>query len=361
MWKTRIVNTVYEIDEGSWDRVAGGQPQLSHAWQRVLEASARSYTPHYVLLYNDAELIAFAICAPAQSWQLVNPWARRLLNQSTLLSTLPSSTLHAGLAVRSGDRDAAALDALLDALLSASRHHRRVFQALTNVNSLLPPSLDQLARHGFQALALMEGHYLPNRWGCFEDYCKSLGKKHNQEVHTYQRKARELDVTITRSRQFAAHADVLYNLLLNVQRKHYPPGVSHYMKPDVFKVLEHERPAGTELMLVSADDQIVAFSLCQSGDGLMFMGPLLGLDYQRSQKTYAYFLLYYEVIQAAIDYGCRGIYAGLGIHDIKGRLGFEPVPRHLCLRGTSHWLNQPLSWIFKLLSRHRAYPANSES
>jgi predicted N-acyltransferase len=347
MWHTRITNTVYDVDEGSWDKVSGGHPQLSHAWQRVLEAAAPSYKPTYILLFDDADLAAWAICPGVQSWQLSHPWARWLLDASTLLVSLPSSTLYAGLAVRDDERADLALDKLLEALQDAGRRRRRLFHAITNVNPLLSPSPEQLTLRGFLARPLMDSLYLANRWTRFEDYGKSLGKKHNYEIRSYQRKARALGVTVTRKRQFDGHGDTLYRLLLNVHQRHYPPHAPPLIGSDFFEILQRERPPGTELILVEVNDQIVAFVLCQAGDGLMYIGPLVGLDYEKSRKTYAYFLLYYEVIGAAIEYGCRGVYAGVGTVDIKSRLGFERVPRYLCLRGTHAWLDRPLSWLLK--------------
>jgi len=361
MWHSRVINTIYEIDESSWDNVAGGQPQLSHAWQRVTEASGRSYKPEYVLLFDDAELVAFAICPGVQSWQLANPLARRLLEASTLLSSSPTSTLHTGLAVRNDGREAQTLNALLDALRDNSYRRRRLFQALSSVNALSPPSLEQLAPHGFQSRALMDGTYLPICWTSFLDYRQSLGRKHNQEIRSYQRRAREMGVTVSRGRQFAAHGEQLYRLLLNVHRSHYPPNTPFLIGPNVFEALQRERPPNTELILVSVEDQIVAFSLCQFGNGLMVFGPWLGLDYERSRDTYAYFLLYYEVIQAAMDYGCSNVYAGLGTYDIKGRLGFKTVPRYFCLRGRSRWLALLLSWAFETWKRNPVRRAHLRS
>lgn len=353
MWRTQIINTIHDIDESSWDRVAGSHPQLSHAWQRVLEAAARSYQPEYVLLFDDADLAAFAICPGVQSWQLVNPWARRLMEASTLLSSTPVSTLYTGLALRGNDADGRVLQALLNALRNTARCHHRPFQALTNVNPLLSPSSNRLALHSFQALPLLDGTYLSIRWNNFLEYHQSLGRKHSQEVRSYRRRARQMGVTVARSRQFATHGEKLYRLMLNVHQQHYPPNAPHIVNSNVFEALERERPPGTEMILVNAADQIVAFSVYQFGGGLMLFGPWLGLDYEKSRETYAYFLMYYEVIQAAMDYRCRGVYAGLGTYNIKGRLGFEPLPRYLYIRGANRRFDKPLAWLFKAWRRGR--------
>jgi predicted N-acyltransferase len=353
MWHTRIINTIYDVDEGSWDKIAGGHPQLSHAWQRVLEASAPSYRPRYVLLFDDSNLVASAICPGVQSWQLSSAWARRLMDWGTLFNSSPSSSLHTGLVIRDYNHPASAFDALLDALQDDGRRRQRLFHALTNVNPLLPPSLDQLVSHGFQAHRLLDGNYMSNRWTSFEDYCNSLEGKHRREIRSYQRRARQLGVTVRRSREFAAHGEMLYRLLLNIHRHHNSPNVPPSVGPSIFDALQREQPLGTELILVSIDDQVLAFCLCQIGNGIITLGSISGLDYKRSRKTYAYFLLYYEVIKAAIDYGCSGVYAGLETYGIKSRLGFETIPRHLCLRGTHRWLDRPLSWLLKGWQWHR--------
>ncbi len=360
MWRTQIINTIQDIDENSWNSLAGGHPQLSHAWQRVLEAAAWAYQPEYVLLLDDAGLAAFAICPGVQSWQLANTWARRFMQTSTLLSSTPASTLYTGLAVRDNDADGRILQALLDALQNTARRHHRPFQALTNVNPLLPPSPNCPILHGFRALPLMAGTYLSVRWNNFVEYRQSLGRKHNQEVRSYRRRARQMGVTVTRSRQFAAHGEKLYRLMLNVHQRHYPPNTPHVVSLNVFEALERECPPGTEMILISVDDQIVAFGVYQFGQDFVNFGPWLGLDYEKSRDTYAYFMIYYEIIQAAMDYGCRGIYAGPGTYDIKSRLGFETLPRYLYIRGTNRWFDKPLTWLFSAWQRHHAPPSLAE-
>ncbi len=78
-------------------------------------------------------------------------------------------------------------------------------------------------------------------------------------------------------------------------------------------------------VLVKADDVIIAYSLLlQSGTTLFFKA--VGLDYDLSYKTKAYFNLYYAALQYASQQKCDKVDFGITGYQFKTWIGCKSYP-----------------------------------
>mgnify|MGYP001821282265 CR=1 FL=1 len=87
------------------------------------------------------------------------------------------------------------------------------------------------------------------------------------------------------------------------------------------------RPA---FALVKVGEEIIAYSLLlQSGNTLFFKA--VGMDYELSYKTKAYFNLYYKTLEYAAQQQCNKIDFGITSYEFKQWLGCELHPAaYLC-------------------------------
>ena len=78
----------------------------------------------------------------------------------------------------------------------------------------------------------------------------------------------------------------------------------------------------TKALVVKVNDKIIAYCLLmKDGDTLYFKS--VGLDYDLSFKTYAYFNLFYSSIEYGIEQGCKRIDYGITSYTFKKRMGCQ--------------------------------------
>jgi predicted N-acyltransferase len=319
------VDSIRELDEERWDALAHGELQMSHRWQRVMEASLANYRPRYLLAGDDRGPLLSVVADTSQTFGR-SGWRELLLRRLTLMLGAPFSSRHSGLAMRP-DAPAECLERVLPALCL---RERRPLLGVANVD------VAQLAgwrAHGFSARSQPASMLLDLPSASYEAYLASLRARDRHEIRRARRRAAELDVTFDHAPLATARTD-LYPLLAEVGTRHTSLPFTPQLFPSVARELRDE----ALLFSASIGGQLAAFFLCLQ-QRQMLLAILAGLRYALAYPASAYFLLLDELVRWSLQHGIRRIHAGLSNEAQKQRHGFTARARWLCFRAYPGPLN----------------------
>ncbi|HEX2530196.1 MAG TPA: GNAT family N-acetyltransferase [Burkholderiaceae bacterium] len=206
-YRTRIVSSLSEIGQSTWDALVAAQPQanpfLSFAFLDALHetgcASPQSgWQPHYLTLWHDGQLeAALPLYLKSHSYgEYVFDWAwadayrkHGLRYYPKLLSAVPFTPVTGS---RLLARDEPGTAALVDAL--------RTLQADLGVSSthiLYPPQsqAEALQRAGFMLRTGIQFHWHNAGYRDFEDFLATLDRKKRKNIRAERRKVQEAGIT----------------------------------------------------------------------------------------------------------------------------------------------------------------------
>jgi predicted N-acyltransferase len=319
----QIAHTVQEIGQEAWDRLSQGWALASYRWYCFGETVLTDEMPLYITLSREGEAIARAtFWLKRREWlpvssKILNRLAQAVLHRWPLLVCQSPLLLTSGLILP----DPPWRDPALKTITEVAQHLARQYRASFLI-------FDHLAHHEMQGSAWPDG-FLPVggmdpgtrlviTWPDFESYLKSLSKKSRRQYHLNCNHAADLGVEIKRRRLVApldeATLDRAVELIHNVEEH-------HDSVPDLHAraVLRHAHMVDATWLTAEIEGRMAGCCILL-GDGDTRAMQLMGLDYE---VRYAYFQLFYTMIQSAIEEGARVLRGGTSAYETKRRMGFE--------------------------------------
>ncbi len=324
----QIAHSVQEIGQRDWDRLSKDRPFASYQWYRFGETVLENETPIYVVLSRKGEAVARAtFWLRSQEWmpvssKIVSRLVQTMLHHWPLLVCQSPLISTSGLILPEPPLRDAALRTIAHFAQDLAQRYRASFLILS-----------YLERHQtkwaawpdvFMPVAGMDpGTRLVITWPDFDSYLGSLSKKARRQYRLNCHRAADLGIEIKRHHMAtplsAATLDQAMSLIRNVE-------VHHNSAPDPWAraVLEHASMIDTTWLQTDIEGQMVGCCILL-GDGDTRVMKLMGLDYD---VRYAYFQLFYMMIQCAIEQGARVLRGGTHAYETKQRMGFQLESNH---------------------------------
>lgn len=328
------------IEAGLWDQLGSDQGFQSYRWYAYAEKVMADCAPHYILVFNNNELVARAAFYLVRSEPLpIEPEFIRAITQAAFrrwplfICRTPLAGL-SGLALGNEAIRSAALNLIGAAALAEANARQTSFVFFDFVEEALRNTPGWPSQ--FRAMQINEpGTFLALEWPDFDSYLAALGKEERYHYRRIQRKAQELGITVSRCNRVAAVEEALA-LIRNVERKHSASPV-----PWTQAMLEHLTLADGTWLEARIGQRLVGCGLSLRDNGAQ-INTALGLA---EEVPYVYFALLYESLRVAFEHKVRIARLGSGAYDVKRRLGFQTEDNNYVMAASAN------PWLQKLVDR----------
>jgi predicted N-acyltransferase len=321
------------------------QPFAHVRWLRLLELIASSYQPHYLQIWQGDELVAGAICYPQRHFHLSAHMSSSLLAwgaEQGLKMVGPMSChlplfAYPGIILAEGAPSEALLPLLAEALMKIQREEK---SQLLSINPLTTENDTMLSQWpGFTPTRIVEDAVIDIAWDSYEDYQMWLPGKKRAEIRRVRNRAADAGVVVKEC-SLAETDDVRVEQLIQQVRAHH--GSAYPFKPEMVRQTAVSLNPGdyAHLVAIHRGDIIGTLTLFLS-EGTMLV-RWAGLEYERTQDTYAYHLLMSETVRIAIERGARQLKLGGTSFTLKKQLGARLESRIALLRLRNPILNRAM-------------------
>lgn len=351
---TEIFESVDSLDRSEWDRLVEGHPFAEWRWLQVTEKVLLGHQPRYVLVRQAGELVAGAVCSLQDRFQ------SRLL-QATL-GWLPRRlpVLRCGVPISynpglflSREKDASALwPALLGGIQQLLRRENASFHTF---DYLSPQDLAWafLQGNGYHRIQHLTETNLDICWASMEEYVSKLPKKKRSEYVRVHGHLERQGISIAETDPHSEDKTVLYQLVVNVFRRHGEPVL---YDEDLFLRVVALLGDDFKLVVARQNGEILGcVALVRSGNE--WMAKWAGLNYERTLNTGTYYGLLAECVRQAIHTGGKRLRLGATAYQTKQHFCVVAEERigALAVRG------RPLHWLAGKALRLTANSEDSQS
>jgi hypothetical protein len=336
----RILTGMHQIDSTSWNRLAGSQPFLQHAFLLALETSAAvcddsGWLPQHLTLWHDEQLVAaMPLYAKSHSYgEYVFDWAwadayqrNGLAYYPKLLSAIPFTPV-------TGQRLLVADARYRIPLVQAALAHAKDLGA-SSFHCLFPVEADTqaLAEAGLMLRSGVQFHWVNLDFASFDDYLAAMSHDKRKKIKQERRRVKESGVTFRQltGAQIRAEDWSFFNACYaNTYRQHRS---TPYLNEDFFQRLGTVLPDNVMLVIAEQDGQDVAAAL-NFYDQTTLYGRYWGtLAYSPALH---FETCYYQAIEFCITQNLK-LFEGGAQGEHKLSRGFLPVETV-----STHWLAHP--------------------
>lgn len=332
-----MLDSLGEIDPFEWDRLAGTQPFLRHAFLHALETSGcasrrTGWIARHLTLWRDGTLVgAVPLYEKTHSrgeyvfdWAWADAYARHgLPYYPKLVCAVPFSPIPGP---RILAHDAATRAALIDTLLDFAR-----LSDASSLHILFPCANDvqALRAAGMQIRDGVQFHWRNDGWDSFDCFLDSLARDKRKKIRQERRRVREAGIALRWLRGAEIepqHWRFFHRCYVNTYRAR---GHQPYLSLEFFLALARSIPDCLLLLLAERDDTPIAaaLNLC---DGTALYGRYWGeVDHVPLLHFEA---CYYQGIEWCIEHGVERFEGGAqGEHKLARGL----LPARTA---SAHWL-----------------------
>jgi predicted N-acyltransferase len=340
-FEVRVVHSIREIGQESWDRMAGRRPFASYRWYCLGETVLADNLPLYIVLFRQGEPRACGTFWLRREEPLPIPSGLLRRAVGSLLRRWPLMICQAPLVDASGLMlpDDCQRDEAVATIAGVAREQAQTHDASFVACIYLEPQEAYLAGWPdlYGAVELPEpGTCLHISWPDFESYVACLSRSTRKDYRRHRNRAADLGVEVEVLSEVTEPEQALA-LIRNVEKRH-----GAMPDPWVPAALVNVAMVDATWLAARIEGRLVACGLLLR-DGDSGVLKFLGLDYD---APFAYFRLVYEALQVAIESGCRTLIGGAGAYEMKRRLGFESVDTNYAvfagrgpfLGGLGRWL-----------------------
>lgn len=339
--KLRVTDTLATVDPGDWNRLAGDDPFLQHAFLHALHESGSAcadtgWAPQYLLLNDNAGLLAGAmpLYLKGHSYgEYVFDWAWADAYQRHGLDYYPKLLCAVPFTPVVGARLLAAEPAQRALLAAGALELAREYR-LSSLHVLYPRSedLEQLQQHGLMLRQGRQFHWRNAGYADFDAFLAELSHDKRKKIRQERRRVREAGITFDWL-EGAAISDADWQFFNRCYRQTYRDHHSSpYLNLDFFRHIGSAMPQNLVLVRAMHGSRPVAASLLvRSADrlygrhwGAVEHHPLLHFE-----------ACYYQGIEYAIARGLQ-VFEGGAQGEHKMARGLMPVTTQ-----SAHWLARP--------------------
>ncbi|HXV11394.1 MAG TPA: GNAT family N-acetyltransferase [Burkholderiales bacterium] len=335
-----VCESLTEVAAAEWDRLAGPDPFLSHAFLSALEqtgcaSGATGWAPVHLLLKSGSRLTgAMPLYVKSHSygeyvfdWAWADAYYRHGLDYyPKLVSAVPFTPVTGARILAENEQDQ---DRLIEGALSLAQRLR-----VSSLHCLFPTpgEAQRLYAHGMLARTTVQFHWANRGYSSFEDFLSGFNHAKRKKVKQERRKVRDagiefrwLEGTEIRERDWA----FFERCYRQTYREHHS---SPYLNLEFFSRIGRELPQHLVLVVGVRGDKPVSSSLnVRSGERLCgrYWGAL------EHHPALHFETCYYQGIEYCIARGIESFEGGSrGEHKLAR--GLSPVETF-----SAHWLAHP--------------------
>ena len=339
-YRTSVLSSLADVVPADWDRLAAGNPFLSHAFLHALHESGSAcaetgWQPQFLAVWDGDKLAAaMPLYVKSHSYgEYVFDWAwadayhrNGIEYYPKLLSAIPFTPVTGP---RLLARDAAARKALLAFLCE-----QQGAAGMSSTHILYPPEdeAEQLREAGFMLRSGVQFHWLNQGYDNFEQFLETLERKKRKNIRAERRKVKEAGIAM---RQLRGHETTeqdwrfFHRCYSNTYAEHRS---SPYLNLDFWLRLARTMPQNLLLVVAERDDQPVASSLVIHTEDTLY-GRYWGA--MEHIPCLHFETAYYQPLEFCIANGIKTFEGGAqGEH--KMARGFLPQKTW-----SAHWLAHP--------------------
>jgi predicted N-acyltransferase len=353
--KLHVATSLADVDPLAWNRLAGDDPFLQHAFLHALHDTGcacpdTGWTPQYLLLHDAGALAgAMPLYLKTHSYgEYVFDWAwadayqrHGLAYYPKLLGAIPFTPV-VGRRILAGE--AAHRDILIAGALELAGHG-----GISSLHVLFPPDADlaDLGRHGLMLRRGLQFHWRNDNYTGFEQFLAQLSHDKRKKIRQERRKVHEAGISFDWLEGTAigdADWQFFHRCYRQTYREHHS---SPYLNLDFFRRVGAAQPGNFVLVRALRDGRPVAASLLVRNTtrlygrhwGAIEHHPLLHFE-----------TCYYQAIEYAIARGLQ-VFEGGAQGEHKMARGLLPVTTQ-----SAHWLAHPefAAAVEKYLDRESA-------
>jgi len=301
--ETIRADTIRDIDEKVWNTLVGCDfVERTHAWYRTVEDSGIRRM-HYLFVKENQNLVAAACCFPYN--HILYKVKIRFLEVRSPLGISPAFF----------SRTPQHAQALMRGLEQIQKEEKtKGFLIL----DLKRSSIENL--RGFTCFPMIENTYIDLNFTDFDDYLDSLSRKNRGNIRNTLNKARKKwEIRSLVTNEFSKWKDVACRLQGYTCEKHNDYHL--YLTEQFYEALEKNLKDKVELILFFRKEVPLVSGLCLNSPTIC-QCRAAGVD-PRYREYQAYFLMYYEGINRAIERKQKRIYLGTTVYSFKERIGVK--------------------------------------
>ena len=350
--KLSVTPTLADIAAEDWNRLAGDDPFLQHAFLHGLHETGcacaeTGWTPQYLLLHDGGQLAgAMPLYLKSHSYgEYVFDWAWADAYHRHGLDYYPKLLCAVPFTPVVGQRLLAPEPALRDRLLAGALELARQTQA-GSLHVLFPDEagLDCLRRHGFLLRQGRQFHWRNEGYADFEDFLARLSHDKRKKIRQERRKVREAGIGFRRL-EGGAIGDDDWRFFARCYRQTYREHHSSpYLNLEFFRHIGAAMPGNLVLVLAELAGRPVAASLLVRNGHRLYGRHWGAVEHHPLLHFEA---CYYQAIEYAIARGLE-VFEGGAQGEHKMARGLLPVDTR-----SAHWLEHPefASAVEKYLER----------
>jgi predicted N-acyltransferase len=336
----RIIRQIADIPPAAWNRLAGPQPCVQHAYLHALEASgcvsaASGWQPQHLTLWREGELIAaMPLYLKSHSWgEYVFDWAWAEAYEHSGLAYYPKLLSAVPFTPVTGPRLLAEDEASRSALLAGALQLARQL----GVSSLhcLFPEVSERSAYENAGLMIRDGvqfHWRNAGYADFDDFLAAMNHDKRKKIRQERRKLAEQGIVfrhLSGASITAADWAFFYDCYSSTYRQHRS---TPYLTQAFFESLGLAMPQQMLLIVASRDGKDIATAFNLLGEHTMY-GRYWGA--RETIPGLHFETCYYQAIAYCIAHGIATFEGGAqGEHKLAR--GLLPTPTY-----SAHWLAQP--------------------
>jgi predicted N-acyltransferase len=336
----QTTDSLATVPAAAWDRLAGDDPFLGHAFLHALEATGcvggrTGWTPTHLLLRDEGELIgAVPLYLKTHSYgEYVFDWAWANAYERSGLEYYPKLVSSVPFTPVTGRR-----------LLAHTAQHRSTLAAgalalarevnVSSLHFLFPVAED---RQTLAAAGLLERHGVQFHWRNagyedFEAFLAALNHSKRKNIRQERRKVRDAGIvfeTIEGNALAPEHWRFFNQCYRNTYRAH---GSTPYLNLAFFEALGDALASRVVLFVAIRGGRRIAASLCIRGADRLYGRYWGSIEYEPGLH---FETCYYQPLEYCIAHGIA-VFEGGAQGEHKMARGLMPVET-----GSAHWLAHP--------------------
>ncbi len=341
--KLTIAESIEPTPAAAWDRLAGDNPFLSHAFLSALEhhqavGGESGWEPRYLLGHQDGRLVAAVpMYLKHHSWgEFVFDWAWANVYERNGLAYYPKLVIATpytpvpGARLLMEDRN----DPQTAAQLISYIINYAETEQVSSLHCLFLDQIDdqRLAQQSLMARADTQYHWVNHDYEDFDAFLAQLASRHRKKVKRERRRVSEANITVQ-----LLHGNEItdeqwqnfyrFHCVTYLKRGHQTP-----FTIDFFREIGHTMAASIMMVVAQKDGKDVAAALNFVNSDTLY-GRYWGChgDYH----SLHFEVCYYRAIDYCITHGLKRFEAGAqGEHKLIR--GFYPTTTH-----SRHWIAHP--------------------
>lgn len=191
----------------------------------------------------------------------------------------------------------------------------------------------------------LPNNILVNRWKSFDEYLSSLKHSHRRAIKRNIRISQETGLKIISPSPDEIDSREISQLYLNTYSR--AKIKFEVLNADFFSNMLKCLKLSSGIMVANYEGKNVGFLLYLIDENVLIV-KRIGIDYDLSSKTLAYFRLFYRAIELGIEKGVEKIILGQQSYSSKHRWGAEIVPGRIYFRSFNNVMDKILSYIIPL-------------